>query len=189
MIKAVIFDCFGVLTRDGWREYILQKEPEIRKKLHELTQQRGAGQLTRPEFVIQAAAIAGDSQENLSRYSAPVNDKNLPLLDYIKFLKDKGLKIGLLSNVGSNWIRESLLSTEEQKLFDDMTLSYEAGMVKPDPRFYALSAQRLDTELGECLLVDDVESYCQGARAVGMQAILYTDLSSFKAELEQILGH
>lgn len=187
MIKAVIFDCFGVLTRDGWREYIHQKPPDIQKKLHELTQLRGAGKLTRPDFVIAAAEIADDSQENLSRHSAPVNDKNTVLLDYIKVLKGDNYTIGLLSNVGSNWIREQLLNIDEQKLFDDMTLSYEVGMVKPDPRFYALSAQRLSIPLEQCVLIDDVESYCQGAKDVGMQAIQYQNFGQFKVELEKLI--
>jgi putative hydrolase of the HAD superfamily len=96
-------------------------------------------------------------------------------------------KIGLLSNVSTNWISEQLLTPEEMALFDDVVLSYKVGMTKPDPRIYKLAAEHLKVSETECLMVDDSENNCEGARAVGMQSICYQDFVQFKSELETLL--
>jgi FMN phosphatase YigB (HAD superfamily) len=42
--------------------------------------------------------------------------------------------------------------------------------------------------LEECVFTDDREDYCEGARAVGMQAILYKNFTQFRADLEKLLS-
>jgi putative hydrolase of the HAD superfamily len=82
--------------------------------------------------------------------------KNDVLLDYIRELK-KSYKIGMLSNVANNWIRDYFLTEDEQALFDEMIMSFEVGMTKPDPRIFLLACDRLRVGPHEAVLVDDVE--------------------------------
>lgn len=117
----------------------------------------------------------------------PGPEKNTVLLGYIKTLGDT-YKVGLLSNVSSNWISEVLLSKQEANLFSDMVLSHEVGMIKPNPEIYQLAAQRLGCEPGECVMVDDSEGNCQGAEAVGMKAIVYKNFVQFQQELSPLLS-
>ena len=67
--------------------------------------------------------------------------KNTELLDYIRTLKPT-YKIGLLSNVSSNWIH-TFLTKPELDLFDDLVLSFEVGMTKHDARIFSLTSGRL----------------------------------------------
>jgi putative hydrolase of the HAD superfamily len=113
--------------------------------------------------------------------------KNEELLAYIKEIKPY-YKIGLLSNIGSNWIRNSFLSDEEQNLFDEMVLSYEVSMAKPDPEIFELVAKRLGETPSECIMVDDSEGHSSAAGETGMTAIVYKNFEQLKSELDPLLN-
>jgi HAD superfamily hydrolase (TIGR01509 family) len=114
---------------------------------------------------------------------------NAPNEQLFKFiaedLKPK-YKIGLLSNTGRDRLGE-LFTTEELALFDDLSLSYESGYLKPQPEAYLMAAERLGVVAGGCIFIDDQDKRCVGARNAGMYAILYQDFTSMKTELQKLL--
>ncbi len=186
MLRAVIFDCFGVLTTDTWRLFIeglpADADPESARRAH---REYNCGAISKEECDKRIrAATGGHGFTELDDVAHASFTKNTRLLEYIHELHDQGLKIGILSNVASNWIREQLLDSAEQRWIDDFVFSYEVGMIKPDPKMYHLAGERLGLEPTDILFVDDKESYCQAARAVGMQAICYQDFSQVKAGIE-----
>src|SRR3990167_2198932 len=186
MIKAIIFDCFGVLTKDLWREVCatLPEGPAL-EKAKELNHQYDAGLISLSDFVEAVHRITGRAPQPIEDiFSSPEPMKNTELLEYIKLLKPK-YKIGIISNVGTNWIRDYFLSKEEQALFEQKIISFEAGTTKPDPQIYQLALERLGVKPEEAVFVDDLEPYCAAARAVGMQAINYDNLKQLKTDLEQ----
>src|SRR5262245_23292103 len=113
--------------------------------------------------------------------------KNTELLEYIAQLRSRGLKIGLLSNLISNWVREKLLTVEEQELFDEMIFSYEVGIMKPDPRIFMLTCERLRVGPHEVIMVDDTERHLQVAKLEGWNTILYQDINQMKTEINKLL--
>lgn len=189
MIKAIIFDCFGVLTKDWWREFCSTiEDADVRRQAHELNVQYDGGSIDLKDFVQQIAEITGRDPGPIEEiFASPEPEKNLVLLKYIGELKKK-YKIGLLSNVGTNWIRDYFLTEDENKLFDDMVLSFEAGLTKPDPEIYKLAAQRLGVKPEETIFTDDIDRYCTAAEAIGMKSVVYRDFNQFKAELEKLLS-
>lgn len=130
MIKAVIFDFFGVVEKEG-----------------------------RPNKV---------------------------LLTYIRAQLKPRYKIGIISNALADWIAE-ILESEDVKLFDDIVISYKAGVAKPNPGIYRLSLSNLGIRPEESIFIDDIEAFCEAAHAVGVQAILYKNFEQMKTELEKIL--
>jgi HAD superfamily hydrolase (TIGR01509 family) len=113
------------------------------------------------------------------------NVPNTELFEYIKELKKK-FKIGMLSNAGENWL-ETIFTPDQLAMFDATVLSYEISVVKPHPLSYETIASKLGVEIDECLLIDDQERYCSGAKDVGMSAIIYTDVANLKTKLDQII--
>lgn len=189
MIKAIIFDCFGVLTEDAWRAFCASLPPgEGLQKSKELNHQYDAGLITLKDFVDGVEQATGhESKQIVDIIMHKEFSKNIILIDYIKSLKSH-YKIGLISNIATNWVRDDFLSLEEQSLFDDMVLSFEVGTTKPDPRIYEMAANRLGVEPSECVFIDDIERYCQAAQAVGMNAIVYKDFNQMKTDLEALLA-
>jgi putative hydrolase of the HAD superfamily len=57
--------------------------------------------------------------------------------------------------------------------FDDIVVSAEVGMAKPQPEIFRLAAERLGLPPAACVFVDDWDKNIEAARAVGMQAVLH----------------
>jgi putative hydrolase of the HAD superfamily len=187
-INAIIFDCFGVLVSEGWLpfKYKYFGDDPDKFELATAAQKRAdAGLVHHAQFVETVAALAGvDSADAHRQIDNTVTDE--VLLEYIKELK-REYKIGFISNASQNWLGE-FFSPEQTALFDQISISSETGFLKPDPRAYEHIANLLDTPIEECVLIDDQVGYCEGARAVGMQAIAYKDFESLKTDLKSLLG-
>jgi putative hydrolase of the HAD superfamily len=189
MVRAVIFDCFGVLTTDTWLAFLdsLPDSVDI-EAARKLNRAHNMGLISNEEYVKGLKEITGhDAKEVQDRLTHEVA-KNTILLDYIRELRQRDYRIGLISNVASNWIRESFLTQAEQELFDEMIMSFEVGIAKPDPRMFMLVCERLRVAPHEAVLVDDIERYCDAAHAEGLQAILYKDFKQMKTRLEKLLA-
>lgn len=189
MIKAIIFDCFGVLTNSSWKEYWLSlPTPAIQEQARRLNQAYDRAEITKEQFSENLQALTGHLKSEIEKVlydPAPI--KNKQLLSYIKTLK-ADYKIAILSNIANNWIKDYLLTKDEQRLFDDMLFSFQFGITKPDPRIYYLAAERLGVTTKECVFVDDIERYCRAATDCGMKAIFYQSFEQMKKELQKIIG-
>ena len=78
-------------------------------------------------------------------------------------------------------------TTASRAITDDIVYSHEVGLVKPDPRVFALTAERLAVRPEEVLFLDDVEGHVLAARAVGWHAVLHTSTPASIATMEQVL--
>lgn len=188
MVKAIIFDCFGVLTTDIWLAFCdtLPGQADL-AQASALNKAYDQGIISHEAFQKGVEAATGSTPPDLDSMSSTDMVKNTMLIDLIRELKTE-YKIGLMSNISSDWITSEFLSPSEIELFDTMVLSYEVGMTKPDPRMYMLACERLRVSPREALMVDDRELYVEGARAEGMSGIVYEDLRSFKAQLNELLN-
>lgn len=188
MVRAVIFDCFGVLTTDTWLAFLDSLPDNVDVgATRRLNRAYNMGIISQEDFLNGIQKITGLDPQKVNQVLTHEVSKNTVLLDYIRELRDRGYKIGLISNIASNWIRDSLLSPEEQELFDAMIMSFEVGMAKPDPRIFMLACERLRVGPHEAVLVDDIDRYCDAATAEGLKAILYHDFKQMKSELEELL--
>ncbi len=188
MIRAIIFDCYGVLTTDGWwpfKKKHFGHDPNLEQQASDLNRQADAGLTTHANLVQTLAKWAHITPEEVwnAIHSNVADDE---LFGYIQEHLKPHFKIGLLSNTGANRLPE-LFTPEQINLFEATSLSYDTGYVKPDPRAYETIAARLDVLPEECIFVDDQERFCTAARGEGMQAIVYKNYEQFVPELEAAL--
>jgi HAD superfamily hydrolase (TIGR01509 family) len=188
MIKAIIFDCFGVLTTEGWQVFKQTHFSNDETKLQEalkLNQLADEGKIDHKQLLPMIADIAGISTEQAHR-EIDNNKTNIHLIQYIDQMLKGRYKIGMLSNVSDDWLLK-MFSSEQLALFDVVALSYDIGHTKPHPRAYLYISDKLGVETAECVFIDDLLHNVEGARRVGMQAVHYTELTELKKELEQLL--
>lgn len=188
MIKAIIFDCFGVLAKETWTPYRNEHFGTSGSDFEWANAQMervSKGEFTADEFVAAVCDRTGSDRPWLKRllHQNPPNDE---LFDYIRTELKPRYKIGLLSNVGSNRLRE-LFSDEQITLFDEKILSFEEGIAKPDIRVYEVAHRRLALRANECVFVDDIDRYCEGARMAGMKAVQYKSITQFTKDLTELL--
>ena len=187
MIKAIVFDCFGVLVTEGWlafKDEHFTDNPTSFQEASELNQQADAGVITRQEFVEKVASLADVPAETVVRVLTN-NAPNERLFEYISELKES-YKIGLLSNASANRL-DSLFTPAQIELFDATVLSVESGFIKPSQQAYEAIARQLNVGLDETIFIDDQERHCTGAREAGMQAIVYTNVGQLKNDLTELL--
>lgn len=191
MIRALIFDCFGVLTTDGWLvfkdRYLAGDEIKLQQGI-DLNHQADRGIISQGTFVKEIAALANVSeQEALSVVNRHVcNDR---LFEAIRAQWKPRFKIGLLSNASSDYTDE-LFTPEQNALFDATTFSFELGVIKPHPAMYENIASKLEVAPEECLFIDDRMGFVAGAQEVGMEAILFEDTDqTIQAITEKVAGN
>lgn len=188
MIRAVIFDCFGVLTTDGWLafcEKYFDEESEEYDKAIASNKRVDAGLIGCDNFIDEVALLAGVSRQ-VALESIEGNTTNEKIFTYIKDTIKPKYKLGILSNAGANWLDE-LFQPWQVELFDEIVLSYQIGSTKPDKIMYQTIADKLGVLLDECIYVDDQERYVQGARDVGMHAIHFDNTRNVMTKIEELI--
>ncbi|MFC0626622.1 HAD family hydrolase [Kribbella deserti] len=102
----------------------------------------------------------------------------------VRRARAKGFRTALLSNSwGNTYPRDTW-----DGMFDAIVISGEVGLRKPEPEIYHLAAERIGLEPAECVFIDDMQPNVDGARVLGMTAILHTSYDETRRELEALLG-
>jgi putative hydrolase of the HAD superfamily len=186
-IKAIIFDCFGVFYEDPVFAYMRdpQSPEEKAATLHALDEQAARGKLSKTDFVTQAGTLLGLSSHQIEEQFFRPKSSNGPLLDFVRSLRTH-YKTALLSNIGADMMDGFFTAQEMNELFDTVVLSGNTGHAKPDPEIYRLTCHRLGVESSGAIMIDDVQSNCEGARATGMQAIQYQSFEQMRSDLESL---
>lgn len=197
-IKAVVWDLGGVLVRteDYSSRHALATRLNIEPgALEHLVFSDEAGMRTqRGEIPVE------QHWENIRQYFGltPQGLKNfineffagdvldLELVSYIRSLRSQ-YKIGLLSNAFSD-LRHMLEDVWcISDVFDEIVISAEVGMVKPDARIFLLAAGRLKIDPQEAVFVDDFRHNVEGARAVAMHAVHFQNAIQARKDLEKTI--
>lgn len=185
MIKAIIFDCFGVLVEDSLKAIGAELEPPLRQRVVDVLHAAHHGLIESAESTRRVCEILGITVEEYRHRVEEGEVKNRPLLAYIGELH-RTYKTAILSNISIGGIGRRF-TTEELSVFDTVVASGEVGYAKPEAQIYEIAADRLGVRLEECVFTDDREEYCEGARGVGMQAIYFQNFEQFKRDLEALL--
>jgi len=189
MIKAIIFDLFGVILTDGLQALVDEltlRAPDKGERIREIAYASSRGLITSEESNTEIAELLGLPYDTYRTKVKASEARDSALLDYIVELR-KEYKTGLLSNVGRGGLLRRFQVEELDRYFDATVASAEIGYAKPEAQAYEIIADRLGVLLDECVFTDDREEYCLGAQGVGMTAIQYQSFDQFKSELEKIL--
>lgn len=191
MIKAIVFDCFGVIIADALevlRAEATAKDPQVGREVSDAIRAHNKGMLEADAWLSQLSELLGLT---IGELHAKIDDgevKDGRILGYIRELRGRGhYKTALLSNIGSAGLERRFTSQELADHFDAVVVSGEIGFAKPEPQAYEITADRLGVRLDECMFTDDRELFCEAARAVGMQAISYRSFEQFQTDLEAVL--
>ncbi len=190
MIKAIIFDCFGVIITDRLqilRDELAETNAQAADEVTELIRAVNKGVLDPAETRPRIAALFDMTKEQY--YDSVINGavKDVRLMRFIKQLRGT-YKVAMLSNIGADSLRRRFSDAELQEHFDVVVASGDIGYAKPEPEAYEITAERLGVRLDECVFTDDREVFCEAATSVGMHAIPYTNFAQFTKDLDELLA-
>jgi putative hydrolase of the HAD superfamily len=206
-VEAVISDFGGVLTSPLVEAFLaIQRESDIPlgafgQAMSALAARDGAnplfeletGRLPEREF---RAALESELSRELGRevelagfgeaYFAQLHP-NQELLDYLGSLRERGVRLALLTNNVREWEPLWRPKLPVDELFELVVDSAFVGMRKPDPEIYRLTLERLGLEPEACLFVDDTDVNVATARELGMRAVWFRSNRQAIAEIEAAL--
>jgi putative hydrolase of the HAD superfamily len=139
------------------------------------------------EAVREALGIKPEELQSFLDQYWSADDVNWELLEFIKNLHP-GYKVGLLSNAWDN-LRQTMHNRWNiDGLFDELIISAEVGLVKPDPRIFHLALEKLGVQPAEAVFVDDMLVNVDAARQQGLTAIRFVDTQQTLASLQALLS-
>ncbi len=206
-MRAVICDFGGVLTNPlheaflGWQARSGISLEQLGTAMAAAGEAAGEnplfalerGEISEREFLARIERALGDDV-SLAGFSETWFDHlrpNRPLIDFMRDLRERGLRMALLTNNVREWEpmwRAKLPELDE--IFEIVVDSAFVGLRKPDPAIYRLTLERLGGDLApsECVFLDDVEPNCAAAAALGMRAVRYVDAEQAIADVEAALA-
>lgn len=191
MIRAILFDCFGVLVGQGfdatWRRAGGDPDQD-RGFIEDLLGATNIGLISLDDMTTRVCEKLHITPEQWADVVADTERADQELLDYIRVMLKPQYKVAVVSNANAGTLQR-VMSPEQLAVFDTLVVSAEVGHIKPDPGIYTLAAEKLGLTSAECVFTDDNTPYCDGAEAVGMQSIHFRDREQFIRELEAILNH
>jgi putative hydrolase of the HAD superfamily len=112
-------------------------------------------------------------------------DLNQAMVAWIPKIKQAGLKLGILSNMGYGVLGYIRPRFEWLDQFDHLTWSCELGVVKPDPAIYLHTLKKLQVLPEQALFIDNLEKNIVAAESVGLHALLFTSVDQLRKDLAQ----
>lgn len=185
-IKAIIFDCFGVLYRDNISMLYDLVPPDRVGELQDIVRATDHGFLDRSEYYEQIAAIADVPVDKVRDVESRQHERDDAMIQFTQTLKPQ-YRVGLLSNIDVGTMDKIFPPEQRAQLFDAAVASGEIGLVKPSVELFEAAAERLGVESSQCVMIDDLQKNVEGARAAGMRAILFVSQRQLEHDLRELL--
>jgi glucose-1-phosphatase len=197
-IRAVIWDIGGVLVRtEDWepRRRLAESLGLTRDDLEYLVFGSEMGQKAQMgairaqellEYVCREVKYPVEETERLEQEFFAGDRLDQELVSYIRSLK-ASYRTGIISNA---WDDVRAMIEQRWKMvdaFDQIVLSADVKMAKPDPRIFHLALEKLGVAPGEAVFIDDFDHNIAGAQAVGMHAVQFLSSEQIRTDLDAFL--
>jgi 2-haloacid dehalogenase len=106
-------------------------------------------------------------------------------VEVLRDLHAAGVRLLALTNWSAELFPVARGRFEFLQLFEDILVSGEERLAKPDPRIFELLAQRSGQPLGECVFVDDKPENVEAARVAGLDGIVFVDDGTLREQLRK----
>ena len=110
------------------------------------------------------------------------------MVNLAKLLKDKGIKIFILSN---NFFERAAYYGKHfsflREIGDRVYYSWQTGFVKPSANAYKMILDDNGLSAGECLYFDDVKKNVEVANSLGIHAFIFSGIQSIRDVIDRII--
>jgi len=105
-------------------------------------------------------------------------------VEIVRNLKQAGWPLYMLSNFSAEKFPLMQQRYDFLQLFDDMIISGEHKLIKPDPAIYQLALNRIKRKASECLFIDDSLANIEIARELGFHTIHFQSPEQLEKDLK-----
>jgi epoxide hydrolase-like predicted phosphatase len=198
VISAVIWDLGGVILRtedtsprEKWEERFGLGPWGLEKLVfaNEVSREASVGGATVDDIwerVQQELKLHDEEMDGFKKDFFSGDEIDFSLVDFIRDLK-RQVKSGMITNA---WPRTRHFIENVWEIadaFDEIIVSAEVNLVKPDPRIYQMALDQLKVKPEEAVFIDDFKENIRGAEEVGMVGIHFRDADEVVKQLRAML--
>lgn len=197
MIKHIIFDLGQVLVKVDLKPFVYQFSKAFNIEPDELKKNKNDGAY----LDFQVGNINGDDFHKITceYYHQSVSldrFKNIWLSmlagevegtsKIVNELFEKNYKLSLLSNTDSWHYQYCEQTIPVLQKFENIFLSYDLKMRKPDAAIFTIVAEKLAASPEECLFIDDLEENIESAKNLNFHTVLFQNAEQLRGDLKEI---
>jgi putative hydrolase of the HAD superfamily len=108
---------------------------------------------------------------------------NPVMMEWVRTLKERGLKVAVLSNMPIEISRHMRAGAPWFPEFDYVCFSAEVKLSKPDAAIFHACLEVLRAQPGECLFIDDREENVEAARALDLHALRFDSVAQLAEDV------
>lgn len=198
MIDTVVFDIGNVLAAFDWPGFIhgfgftQEAEKEIAEAVFKSDEWKqvdlglksdeeliGLFTANAPQWAEEIRAIFEKWQYSVVEYSFSE--------DWVKELKNRGLKVYILSNYGRTMFEYARNKFKFLRHIDGGIVSYQINKIKPDLGIYLALIEKYGLVPQRAVFLDDLPDNINAAAKLGFQTILVTNHDAAAAELNKLI--
>lgn len=196
-MENIVFDVGKVLVKYEWEKYLdsfgfpEEKRDKIAKAVFQSKtwDERDRGSEEEEYYIGQmikdAPEYADDIHEVMRR-----SGETIELMEYaetwVRYLKDKGYHIYILSNYSAYMLEQTQNKLTFLKYVDGAVFSCDVKQIKPEPDIYQTLLNRYHLDPEKSVFLDDRAENCGAARKQGIHAIQFKSFKQAAAELEKL---
>lgn len=187
-IKAILFDLGGVfleLDFSNFYDKIISPSPlnkpqaPLMLRFFRQSDIYHEGRMSDEEFynlacdILQANKDELDQEDFFKAFNSIIANINIQMIEVLKKLKEKGnLNLLAISNINSShWEYLKDQKYDFIEYFDNLILSHEVHLTKPDHEIFQIAIERASCNPEEILYVDDGLNNVKSAKELGINGI------------------
>jgi 2-haloacid dehalogenase len=194
-IKAVIFDFGGVLIswdpRNLYSRFFPEQPQAMEDFLAEISFMEWNAQQDKGRPFEEAVALLSKQfphRAHLIRayrenWRESITGSIEGTVELLRLLKKNGYSLYGLSNWGTETFALVQHEFDFFNLFDEIILSGEVKLIKPDPEIFELFLQKIGKPADQCLFIDDSEPNIITAKKMGFDTVHFKSPEHLKNEL------
>jgi len=117
----------------------------------------------------------------LKEQIAHLIDTHPYVVDFLKFLKQMGKKVFLVTNAHYKSLSLKLKRTQLGLYFDEVICAFDIGLSKEDKKFWRRLKEKLKLDPLHTLFIDDSEAPLLAAKEVGIKYLFFKSQASSKS--------
>lgn len=190
MIRAILFDFYGVWTTNNFTKYVTiarQKSPELALEIEETIKKFYFG-IADAEYVANNFKFALDDKSiRTEEFMLAELNISPELTNFLQTLHGHFIKLGLVANLGNHEYELLKTYNAEHELFEVITCPIALGMPLLSREAIVAALQALGEPPQSCLVVTSDVQYRQFVEGLGLQSVGYENFAKLKVTIEQLL--
>jgi len=183
MIKAIIFDFFGVIRTDAYEAWLASHGLKKEGDYLEISRLQDVGDISNEEFYERLSKLFGSrvTRKDFDA-TAKIHHDTLQLITALK----KHYAIAVLSNSPLGLLRGIIKDNNLEKYFDEIIISSEVNLVKPSPEIFTYTLRKLGVKPQETIFIDDNSKHVEAAQKADIQGFQFVSAARLGEDLRRL---